>query len=757
MAAYSPALIDAFYAPPHYYLSTSNFLIMPFDFATYRAKCGGLTAEELQVEWQNYTRQLSTGATTTATSVLLSPVTHGISLVGLGISVPQIHNARKKRAIIVDTMQLQGAEPHTRRRDIIFPSAISVATAALTLGFTPHFAVALGGEASAKGIEYLISHVALDVVWTILGESYAVYLKKRETRKVKRQQHRHQHRHSLKYHATDMGEKKISARRERTRRFPAHSDSDTSDSEYSDDARFEKESLHDDKAHLFEFKPQAARGKTHRPGQRRGHNRRTGHPGPGMNSYHSYTLPTASNRRKQVQRSPSQPPSQRSYHSNISDDKMSRSAPKLPPRRLSMVDRAININPIRNRMDSAQGFTRAPALTKQVIDTDSDSDDEEEKALDSDSDEDSNGSSSDENSDDDSDEDSDVDSDEEKDEESIKENRERCKVQVDEKNMELVLTMEEEIALLKATILRMEMEKRGIVVEPNAGMDPTFVRETYAKLKDGIPAIDQVRAQGLESAGLKNAKDLSMKRQSPEFGNGSHIDTLNKLPPTPVSSTPSPLPKRRTESRPADAKTTPIPVIAKPPPEYQSQVDESEKITFPRSPYKTRPGQMRRDSGYFSNYSSSSLVSIPGSIQHGRRQSLTSSPGSGFEAMKEFSSQVVNSSKMDKFSLNMESNNASKLKMAPPYVSTRRISHHRDSSNTHDDKSTRNLEMLSHRMVAQKNQSALNSPSVSCELPKEKCADWEIHPVMSQLVMSHHLPTPQVVVNAATRSWRAPA
>ncbi|SZF03691.1 unnamed protein product [Blumeria hordei] len=730
---------------------------MPFDFATYRAKCGRLTAEELQVEWQNYTRQLSTGATTTATSVLLSPVTHGISLVGLGISVPQVHNARKKRAIIVDTMQLQGAEPHTRRRDIIFPSAISVATAALTLGFTPHFAVALGGEASAKGIEYLISHVALDVVWTILGESYAVYLKKRETRKIKRQQHRHQHRHSLKYHATDMGEKKISAGRERSRRFPAHSDSDTSDSEYSDDARFEKESLHDDKAHLFEFKPQAARGKANRPGQRRGHNRRAGHPGHGMNSHHSYNLPTASNRRKQVQRSPSQPPSQRSYPSNIFDDKTSRSPPKLPPRRLSMVDRAINISPIRNRMDPVRGFTREPASTTEVIDTDSDSDDEDEKALVSDSDEDSNGSSSDENSDDDSDKDSDEDSDEEKDKEFMKENYERRKVQVDEKNMELVLTMEEEIALLKATILRMEMEKRGIVVEPNAGMDPTFVRETYAKLKDGIPAIDQVRAQGLESAGLKNAKDLSMKRRSPEFRNSSHIDTLNKMPPTPVSLTPSPLPKRHTESRPADAKTTSFPVIAKPPPEYQSQVDESEKTNFPRLPYKTRPVQMRRDSGYFSNYSSSSLVSISGSTQHGRRQSLTSSPGSGLEAMKEFSSQVLTSSKMDNFSLNMDSNNSSKLKMATPYVTTRQISHHRDPSSTHDDKSTRNLENSPHRMATQKNQSALNSPSVRCELPKEKCADWEIHPGMSQPVMSHHLPTPQVVVNASTRSWRAPA
>lgn len=73
---------------------------MPFDFKEYQTKCDGMSTEQLHKEWENYTRQVSGGATSTATSVLFAPVTGGISLVGLGLSAPKIHNARKKREII---------------------------------------------------------------------------------------------------------------------------------------------------------------------------------------------------------------------------------------------------------------------------------------------------------------------------------------------------------------------------------------------------------------------------------------------------------------------------------------------------------------------------------------------------------------------------------------------------------------------------------------------------------------------------------
>lgn len=127
---------------------------MPFDFDTYQSKCENLTPEQLHREWENYTRQISGGATSTATAVLFSPLTAGISLVGLGLSAPRIHNARKKRAIIEAKLQSHGQTHNTRKRDVIAPMAISGAIGGLTLGLAGPGADLIAGEAVGKGAEY---------------------------------------------------------------------------------------------------------------------------------------------------------------------------------------------------------------------------------------------------------------------------------------------------------------------------------------------------------------------------------------------------------------------------------------------------------------------------------------------------------------------------------------------------------------------------------------------------------------------------
>ncbi|KAG4421381.1 hypothetical protein IFR04_005440 [Cadophora malorum] len=132
---------------------------MPFDFDTYQSKCENLTPEQLHREWENYTRQISGGATSTATAVLFSPLTAGISLVGLGLSAPRIHNARKKRAIIEAKLQAHGQTHNTRKRDVIAPMAISGTIGGLTLGLAGPGADLIAGEAVGKGAEYAAAQI----------------------------------------------------------------------------------------------------------------------------------------------------------------------------------------------------------------------------------------------------------------------------------------------------------------------------------------------------------------------------------------------------------------------------------------------------------------------------------------------------------------------------------------------------------------------------------------------------------------------
>ncbi|POS84681.1 hypothetical protein EPUL_006479, partial [Erysiphe pulchra] len=161
---------------------------MPFDFAAYKKKCDGFTTEELQVEWENYTRQLVGGATLTASSILLSPMTSGISLIGTVISVPQLANARKKRAIVGNKMYSYGVVPHTRKRDLLVPAGIALTTAGLTYGMTPIGAELLGGEPGVRGIEYIVTHATLDTMFAILDEAQNTFHHKRSKHKLKKMQ-----------------------------------------------------------------------------------------------------------------------------------------------------------------------------------------------------------------------------------------------------------------------------------------------------------------------------------------------------------------------------------------------------------------------------------------------------------------------------------------------------------------------------------------------------------------------------------------
>jgi hypothetical protein len=110
---------------------------MPFDYDTYQKKVDGMSTEQLHREWENYTRQISGGATSTAASIALSPFTGGISLVGLGLSTPRIHNARKKREIIEAGLKTHGTTHHTRKRDVLVPMAAATTITGLTMGIAP--------------------------------------------------------------------------------------------------------------------------------------------------------------------------------------------------------------------------------------------------------------------------------------------------------------------------------------------------------------------------------------------------------------------------------------------------------------------------------------------------------------------------------------------------------------------------------------------------------------------------------------------
>ncbi|KAH8805540.1 hypothetical protein F5884DRAFT_799761 [Xylogone sp. PMI_703] len=160
---------------------------MPFDYEAYQKKCNELSTEELHREWENYTRQLAGGATSTTTSVLFAPLTAGISLLGLGLSAPRVHNARKKREIIEAGLQARGTTHNTRKRDVVAPMAIAGTISGLTLGLAGPGADLIAGEAVGHGVEYAASHVALDATGAVLEHKHDAHKKKKVSEKMKLQ------------------------------------------------------------------------------------------------------------------------------------------------------------------------------------------------------------------------------------------------------------------------------------------------------------------------------------------------------------------------------------------------------------------------------------------------------------------------------------------------------------------------------------------------------------------------------------------
>ncbi|RDW82533.1 hypothetical protein BP6252_03645 [Coleophoma cylindrospora] len=160
---------------------------MPFDYVEYEKKCQELSTEQLQKEWENYTRQLAGGATSTTTSVLFSPLTGGISLIGLGLSAPRVHNARKKRDIIQEKLTERGAIHNTRMRDVIAPMAVAGTLGGLTLGLAGPGADMIAGEAVGKGAEYAIAHAALDATGATLEHKHDKHSKMKAYNKLQTQ------------------------------------------------------------------------------------------------------------------------------------------------------------------------------------------------------------------------------------------------------------------------------------------------------------------------------------------------------------------------------------------------------------------------------------------------------------------------------------------------------------------------------------------------------------------------------------------
>lgn len=153
---------------------------MPFDFKKFDAKCANMSIDELQREWEHYTRLISGSATSTAVSGAAIPFTLGVSVIGVGLAAPAIHNARKKREIIERHLQRLGTTHHTRKRDVLTPIAISGTVGLVTLGVGSAGAGAITNAAVEHGITSVAAneiavkatvHLAVDGV-AMAGEEH---------------------------------------------------------------------------------------------------------------------------------------------------------------------------------------------------------------------------------------------------------------------------------------------------------------------------------------------------------------------------------------------------------------------------------------------------------------------------------------------------------------------------------------------------------------------------------------------------------
>ncbi|RYP71339.1 hypothetical protein DL770_008146 [Monosporascus sp. CRB-9-2] len=166
---------------------------MPFDFKAYDAKCNGLTPEELQREWEHYTRLISGASTSTAVSGLAVPFTLGVSTIGVAMAAPAIHNARKKRDIIEKHLQKHGRTHVTRKRDVVGSMAVSGTIGIVTLGVGTAGADAVATAGAEHGISAIVenetaikivTHAALDGVGMGIEHAHTSHLKKKDAVKA---------------------------------------------------------------------------------------------------------------------------------------------------------------------------------------------------------------------------------------------------------------------------------------------------------------------------------------------------------------------------------------------------------------------------------------------------------------------------------------------------------------------------------------------------------------------------------------------
>ncbi|CAH0003439.1 unnamed protein product [Clonostachys byssicola] len=166
---------------------------MPFDFKKYDQKCAALTAEELQREWQHYTRLITGAATSTTVSGLAIPLTAGVSTIGVALAAPAIHNARRKRDIIERHLNRHNTTHQTRKRDVLGGVAVSGTIGVVTLGVGTLGADAIAAQGAEHGISAIvenetaikvISHVALDGVGLGIEHAHTNHLRKRDARKA---------------------------------------------------------------------------------------------------------------------------------------------------------------------------------------------------------------------------------------------------------------------------------------------------------------------------------------------------------------------------------------------------------------------------------------------------------------------------------------------------------------------------------------------------------------------------------------------
>ncbi|KAM0209005.1 hypothetical protein ACHAQI_006701 [Fusarium lateritium] len=166
---------------------------MPFDFKAYDKKCQGLTLEELQREWEHYTRLISGAATSTAVSGVAIPLTLGISTIGVAMAAPAIHNARKKREIIERHLNRLNATHHTRKRDVLGSMAVSGTIGVVTLGVGSMGADAVATAGAEHGIQAIVanetaikivSHAAFDGAGMAVEHAHTSHLKKKDAHKA---------------------------------------------------------------------------------------------------------------------------------------------------------------------------------------------------------------------------------------------------------------------------------------------------------------------------------------------------------------------------------------------------------------------------------------------------------------------------------------------------------------------------------------------------------------------------------------------